>query len=378
MNLDKDDYNLNFGLTIYENLRLQNKDRYQFILPYYNFSKNLYAGNFGSLNLLSNGNNDLNNTNTLNSSVVNNIEYFSNDKIIDSIGLINNFEIYFKNINSLGKKSNKYKSSPKIELSNLYVFNASLPMKKKTFNSNQKLTPKISLRYNPSDMLNYESLDRRINSSNIFSANRLGLNDSYETGKSLTLGLDFNSTKIENENRIFNFNLATVLRDKEEKKIPKSSTINKKNSNLFGLMEYNFSELININYSFSLDNNYERFDYNNVGINLELNNFKTSINFIEENGNFGNSNILENSFDYRFSENNSLSFKTRRNRTINLTEYYDLIYEYRNDCLIAGLKYKKTYYQNDAIKPTEDLMFTVTIYPIATLEQNVDSNLYRN
>ena len=24
----------------------------------------------------------------------------------------------------------------------------------------------------------------------------------------------------------------------------------------------------------------------------------------------------------------------------NLTEYYDLVYEYKNDCLIAGLKYK--------------------------------------
>ena len=25
---------------------------------------------------------------------------------------------------------------------------------------------------------------------------------------------------------------------------------------------------------------------------------------------------------------------------IDLTEYYDLIYEYKNDCLIAGIKYK--------------------------------------
>ena len=102
------------------------------------------------------------------------------------------------------------------------------------------------------------------------------------------------------------------------------------------------------------------------------------MNFIEENGALGNTNILENQFSYKFNENNSIDFKTRRNRTINLTEYYDLIYEYKNDCLIAGLKYKKTYYQNEAIKPAEDLMFTITIYPITTLEQKVDSNLYRN
>ena len=26
---------------------------------------------------------------------------------------------------------------------------------------------------------------------------------------------------------------------------------------------------------------------------------------------------------------------------IDLTEYYDIIYEYKNDCLIAGLKFNK-------------------------------------
>ena len=31
------------------------------------------------------------------------------------------------------------------------------------------------------------------------------------------------------------------------------------------------------------------------------------------------------------------------NKEIDLTEYYDLIYEYKNDCLIAGIKYNKTF-----------------------------------
>ena len=57
-----------------------------------------------------------------------------------------------------------------------------------------------------------------------------------------------------------------------------------------------------------------------------------------------------------------------------MTEYYDLVYEYKNDCLTAGIKYKKTYYSNDALKPTEDLMFTVTLFPLTTLEQEVDNN----
>ena len=60
------------------------------------------------------------------------------------------------------------------------------------------------------------------------------------------------------------------------------------------------------------------------------------------------------------------SFKTRRNRNLNLTEYYDLVYEYKNDCLIAGIKYKKNYYSDSDIKPVEELFFSITIIPLGT------------
>ena len=82
----------------------------------------------------------------------------------------------------------------------------------------------------------------------------------------------------------------------------------------------------------------------------------------------GDSNIMENSFGYNVDNKNSLSFKTRRNRKINLTEYYDLVYEYKNDCLTAGIKYKKSYYEDRDLKPTENLLFTITLFPLTTYE----------
>ena len=51
----------------------------------------------------------------------------------------------------------------------------------------------------------------------------------------------------------------------------------------------------------------------------------------------GDSNVLSSSLSYQFDENNFLIFKTRRNRKINLTEYSDLVYEFNNDCLTAGI-----------------------------------------
>ena len=134
------------------------------------------------------------------------------------------------------------------------------------------------------------------------------------------------------------------------------------------------SEIFNIDYDFALDNRLENFEYNSITANFSVNNFITSFDFIEENGTTGNTNIIENSTQININKNNSLSFKTRRNRKINLTEYYDLLYEYKNDCLKAGIKYKKSYYQDRDLKPGEDLMFTITLYPLTTIEQKIDTN----
>ena len=95
-------------------------------------------------------------------------------------------------------------------------------------------------------------------------------------------------------------------------------------------------------------------------------NFSTQFDYLEERGVVGQTNIIENTTKYNFNEENSISFNTRRNRRLDLTEYYDLIYEYKNDCLVAGIKYKKKYYSDADIKPTEELFFSITIVPLAS------------
>ena len=55
-------------------------DKYQFILPYYDFNKTIIPRFLdGSINLNSNGSNDLNNTNQVTTKITNNLTYTSND-----------------------------------------------------------------------------------------------------------------------------------------------------------------------------------------------------------------------------------------------------------------------------------------------------------
>ena len=181
------------------------------------------------LNFSSIGSNDLNNTNELKTSIINDLVYNSKNFISDN-GFKSEYSINLKNINSIGKNSSNYKSTPQIELVSLLNAELSLPMIKNTGEYTNLLTPKMSLRINTGDMKNYSSSLNKIDVGNIFSTNRLGLTDTLEAGRSLTIGLDFKREKssLEDINKYFEFKISTVLRDKEEKFISKKSTLNKK------------------------------------------------------------------------------------------------------------------------------------------------------
>ena len=220
-------------------------------------------------------------------------------------------------------------------------------------------------------MKNHSSSDKTMNVDNVFAINRLGLSDTLEAGESLTLGLDYskeNKNDLNEINNYFELKLATVFRDKEEKFIPSKSTIHKKNSNLFGSITNKFSDNLDLGYNFSLNNDYNTFEYNDLNATISINNFITKFNFIEEHGETGDANILASSFEYNIDKKNSLRFQTRRNRKLSLTEYYDLVYEYKNDCLTAGIKYKKSYYADNDLKPSENLLFTISLFPLTTYE----------
>ena len=372
IDLEHENYDLSTSFQMYETLSGLNSDRYQYVLPTYDFSKNFNLENVkGSFNFNSFGNNTLNNTNITTSSLSNDLVYSSFNIFFDN-GIKTNSKIFFKNINTVAKNNPLYKNSPQSELMSAYTYNMSLPMVKKNTESFNTLEPKLSLRFSPHEMKKHSALSRRINIDNIFSSNRLSLSDSFEGGESITLGLNFKKEKINTIDKItevekyIDFKLASVFRLDDEKNIPTNSTLDKKNSNIFG--QFNFEPIKNISlgYNFSLTEDLNIFEYNSLLAKMKFNNFTTQFDYIEERGVIGQTHIIENTTEYNFKDVNSISFKTRRNRKLDLTEYYNLVYEYKNDCLIAGIKYNKTYYKDGDIVPVEELFFSITIVPLGT------------
>lgn len=374
LNLIHKRFTLDSGFSTYEDLNKLQSDRYQFILPYFNLNSELFSNNLFRVNLSSNGSNILQNTNNLRTKVINNLNFSSNQLVSSKTGLKSSFNLFLKNPNTVAKEDDIYKSSPQSELMNIFEFNTSYPMVKKDTNKTDLLTPKISLRINPGDMKNHKNTDRTINVNNIFTIDRLGLEDSFESGKSLTVGLDYFSTETENKNEL-SAKLATVFRDQQQNTIPKKTTLSEKNSYLFGGINYNKEDLFNLSYNFASKDGFDSFKFHDIGVNFSLNNFVTEFNFIEENDIIGTQHVIENKSTFNFNESNFISFKTRKNKEVNLTEYYDLIYEYKNDCLVAGLKFQKKYYEDRDLEPTKNLFFSITLFPLTTLEQEIDQSL---
>ena len=372
LDLEHQDYDLTTSFKMYETLNGTNSDRYEYILPSYDFSKNFSLEDLGgSFNFNSSGNNTLRNTNVSTTIFSNDLNYTAYNTFFDN-GIKTNFEVALKNMNTVGKNSPQYKESLQSELMSAYTYNASLPLIKTDKKSLNTLEPKLSLRFSPHEMKNNSVTDRRIDVNNIFNANRLSLGNSFETGESVTLGLNFKKEKVNITKKIsqieqyIDFKLATAFRLNEEKNIPTNSTLNKKNSNIFGQLEFYPNKNISFNYNFSLTENLDIFEYNSLIANINYNNFSTRFNYLEETGVIGQTNVIQNTSLLNLNEESSIIFNTRRNRKLNLTEYYDLVYEYKNDCLIAGVKYKKNYYNDADIKPVEELFFTITIVPLTT------------
>ena len=373
LDLEHKDYDLITSFEMYETLDGSNNDRYQYVLPSYNFSKNFILENImGNFNLNSQGNNTLKDTNVSTSKIFNDLNYTSINNLLDN-GIKTNFGISLKNINTKGKNNPEYKENLHSRLMSAYTFNASLPMINKTSFTFNTLEPKLSLRLSPHKMRENNTLERRIDINNIFNTNRLSMEESFESGESVTLGLNFKKEKINTINELseieeyIDFKLASVFRLKEEKNIPTNSTLNKKTSNIFG--QFNFKPIKNISfgYNFSLTEDLDTFEYNSLTAKMKYENFTTQFDYLKESGVIGRNNIIENKTEYNFNDANSISFNVRENRELNLTEYYNLIYEYKNDCLVAGMKYKKNYYNDGDIKPVEELFFSITIVPLTTL-----------
>ena len=364
VSLYSSDLTINIESVIYEDLNKKGNDRYDYILPKIDLVKNLNNNtglkgdfSFKSQNLIRNYN-----TNVFEKININDLIFTSFPKIKNS-GLVNNYEFIIKNSNTDTNNSKNYKQDENITLTGTYQFNSKMPLMKKNENHQKILTPKISFKISPQHTKDDRNDDSRVDINNIYSLNRLADNDTVEEGFSLTYGSEYSVAQNDTLNEIFNFKIANNLRFKESDDLPGRNQMGSKTSNFFGEVEFNPYDFIKTKYSTSIKNNLSDINYENFITEFKTDKILLTFDYVNENDSSTEQSYLQNTSQYSFDNFNSMKFSTRKNKSTDLTEYYNLMYQYKNDCLAASIEYNKDYYSDQDLKPTESFLLKLTIIP---------------
>jgi LPS-assembly protein len=365
LNFTHENENLFLGIkaSSYETLKDTYNDKYEYILPDILLDKNLFASDkYGTADLTSSLKVHNYDTNKFTKFLVNDFDWKHRSFNYPS-GLNGRFLGKLKNVNYEAKNTKEYKDEPSQEIYGALGYLTKLDLFKKTNYNEHSFTPKMLFRYAPGNMRK-EQDNSRLNNLNIFKLDRLNSYNNFESGLSSTLGFDY---EIKNDTKIFTFSGGQVINEKENKDMPSSSSLDEKLSDFVGNTNLKVNDKLEFNYNFALDQNYNELNYNEISTNFDLNPVKFDFSYLQEKKHIGNQEYIKGKFEVAKSQDGVLSFETKRNLVTNSFEYYNLSYEYLNDCLRAGLVYRREFYNDSELEQENSLMFKITLIPFANI-----------
>jgi len=365
---DNEEY---FGLTAtaYEDLNKIDRSKYEYVLPNIVYERNLLSSDkIGIIDLYTSAIAKNYNVNQTTKFLVNNVGWKSRS-FNNAAGIQTDLEGLLKVVTYEAENTDDYKNEEfNAETHGALAYNASLPMFKKNLEKNRIsfFTPKASLRYAPGHMRDIDGDGLRLSYSNLFELNKSSQLDVLESGTSAAVGLefsnlDFEKNKTGSEN--YSLYLGQVYNFKENFDMPSRSSLDQKVSDLVGRASVKFSKNFSLTNEFSVDQNLNEINYNDLKASFVLGNTKFNMGYLEENNHIGTSSYLKSDVKIEINKSNNLSFDLKKNLETDSTEFYNLAYNYFNDCLKAGLVYRREYYTDRDIETSDTLMFNITLFP---------------
>ena len=360
-----DDLFLSLDATIYENLKETYNDKYEYIFPEIVLDKNLFQSEkFGILDLTSNFKINNYDTNKTSKTFINDFDWRSKD-FSYLYGLKSKFIGKFKNVNYETKNISGFKQDNTNEFHGAIGYLSELELFKKNKGSNSEsfLSPKFLLRYAPGSMRK-ESSGQRLTTDTAFSLDRLNNANNMEKGLSATVGFDY---ELKNDDKKFIMSLGQIINDTENKKMASVTSLDEKLSDLVGSSSLKINDSLEVKYNFSLDQNYNDLNYNEIVSTLNYKKLGLNLNYLQEKKHIGNNEYIKTSLNYETGLNQKFSIENKRNLITDSSEYYDLSYEYFNDCLRAALVFRREFYNDSELEPENSLMFQITLIPFGNI-----------
>ncbi len=364
---------LSSRIILYEDLSKSDNDKYQYIFPDFNFTKDIeieekYNGNF---KFISSGFQKVFDTNR-HEVLLNNDFNFDSLDFISSKGLVTDYSFLLKNYNTYSKNSSVYNNKNDHEIFGTFLIKSKLPLKKDLNDTKNYLKPIIQARFSPTNGKNISSSSSTIRYDNIFSVNRIDRSDMVEKGSSLTLGIEFEKQDYSNE-KLLGFNLGNVIKYKEDDSLPEKTKLGKTRSDLVGSFYYKKNNLLELSYNFSYDRDLDYSNYDSISAKFGSNKLESTFNYITENHDFGNSETISNDTQINFTDEHFVKFNTTKDLKDDFTQFYKLFYEYETDCLSASLQYEKKFFRDGSLVPDESLFFLIRFIPFAEIRGSANT-----
>ena len=140
-----------------------------------------------------------------------------------------------------------------------------------------------------------------------------------------------------------------------------------KNFRFSWINKFKLNDNFNLNYNFSLDQNYNELNYNEIGTNFDIGLLNLILIILQEKKHIGNQEYFKTKLDYKIKKMVNFLLKQKEILITNSSEFYNLSYEYINDCLRAGLVYRREFYNDSELEPENSLMFKITFTPFGNI-----------
>lgn len=375
---------------IFENLDIADSGKYTYFLPdgFYSNNKRINKFNLNFTNYFQ-GKKFSKNQKQFK---VRNLFTSSSDSIFNkNIGLETKFKANFFNKNIYNDNVDNEKNNANIDNYATLAIDSSLPFIKLNRYKYQTITPRVFAKYTTGSMQNVSENDKILNYSDIFSMNRTNDLDIPEVGTSIGHGLEYSFKKKNSFDNETLYNLTSgigqVIRSHRLDNMPTKSSLNNSSSDYAGFFKFelfgknnfkpsdnvgqinflNFFEkdFINFNYKYNLDNNFQKFNRNNISLNSNYNKFNFSFNFEEKNNHIGSSRSGLINLKTLIKEDYYIKFETKKNLLTNRSEYLNFSINFENECIMTSLTLSKDFYNDKDITNSKTLILGIVIKPFS-------------
>ena len=371
-NYQKEDLFFNTKISAFEDLSKTGNERFEYIYPESVLEKNIFmseeAGILDFKSELMIRNYDVN----VQTDVISNQINWVSNSWINNFGFENEFLGMLKNTNYNAKNANRFKTERNVsEFYGALGFRSELGLYKYSNNNQINIfKPKLLLKLSPNDSRDISENPTNLSSSNLFELNKINNIEEVDTGSTLSLGFDYKINSLNEKKEVngekFKFSLGQMISAVENKDLPPASTLSEKLSDVVGEVAINFNENIKLSNNFLIDQNLENFNKNKIDLDMVYPKTSFNISYLEEREHIGNQKYLNTSAEFN-TNNGQFSFGVKRNLLTNSAEFYDLSYEYINDCLRAGVAFRREFYRDRDLEPEDSLMFKITFSPLGTI-----------